>query len=212
MDFIEQVAVGLLALAIGFAFVFAGWKWFLILLPIWGFFAGLVFGANTVQLIFGDGFLSTVTSWVVGFFVGILFAVLSYLFYWVAVVLLGASVGFAIGQAFGVAIGTGSTLTWIFGAIVAIVFAFGTVALRVPRYLVIVLTAVGGAAAAVGGVMILFGIVKLDGLSAGEIGIMINQSIVWMIAWIVIAGAGIWVQYVTTSMLLEIDRTSYRYS
>ncbi len=211
MDILEQVAVGLLALGIGLAFAFAGWKWFLILLPIWGFFAGLVFGANTVQVIFGDGFLSTVTSWVVGFFVGILFAVLSYFFYWFAVVLLGASVGFALGQAFGVAIGTGSTLTWIFGAIVAVVFAFGTIALRVPRYLVIVLTAVGGAGAAVGGILILFGVVKVDSLSAGEIGLVIRQSIVWSIAAIVVALAGIWVQVQTTAMLLEIDRASYRY-
>jgi len=31
MDILEQVAVGLLALGIGLAFAFAGWKWFLIL-------------------------------------------------------------------------------------------------------------------------------------------------------------------------------------
>ena len=36
---IEGLLVGLLALAIGLAFAFYGFKLFLILLPIWGFFA-----------------------------------------------------------------------------------------------------------------------------------------------------------------------------
>jgi hypothetical protein len=35
-------------------------------------------GAQTLQVLFGVGFLATITSWVVGFIVGGLFAVLSY--------------------------------------------------------------------------------------------------------------------------------------
>ena len=38
---IEGLLLGLLAVAIGLAFCFYGFRLFLILLPIWGFFAGL---------------------------------------------------------------------------------------------------------------------------------------------------------------------------
>ena len=86
---LEGLLIGALAIAVGLAFAFYGFRVFLILLPIWGFFAGFLLGANAMTAIFGDGFLIEVTSWVIGFLVGLLFAVLSYLYYWVAVILLG---------------------------------------------------------------------------------------------------------------------------
>ena len=52
---IEGLLLGLLAVAIGLAFAFYGFRVFLILLPIWGFFAGFLLGANGVEYIFGDG-------------------------------------------------------------------------------------------------------------------------------------------------------------
>ena len=98
MDFtIEGLLVGLLALAIGLAFAFYGFKLFLILLPIWGFFAGFLIGAELISSLLGGadaGFLATVTGWVVGFILGLVFAVLSYLYYWVAVILLGGFLGY----------------------------------------------------------------------------------------------------------------------
>ncbi len=36
------------------------------------------------------------TGWVVGFLLGLLFAVLSYLYYWVAVILLGGALGYQL--------------------------------------------------------------------------------------------------------------------
>ena len=66
------------------------------LLPIWGFFFGFGLGAQTVQVIFGDAFLATVTSWVVGFIVAAIFAVLAYLFYIVAVAIVSFSLGYSV--------------------------------------------------------------------------------------------------------------------
>ncbi len=93
---LEGILIGLLALAIGLAFAFYGFKLFLVLLPIWGFFAGFLLGANGIAYIFGETFLATATGWVVGFLLGLLFAVLSYLFYWVAVILLGGALGYQL--------------------------------------------------------------------------------------------------------------------
>ena len=50
--------LGALTIAIGVAFCFWGFRVFLILLPIWGFFAGFLVGANGVEYILGDGFLA----------------------------------------------------------------------------------------------------------------------------------------------------------
>ncbi|NIV40024.1 MAG: hypothetical protein GWN58_64665, partial [Anaerolineae bacterium] len=75
----------LIALFLGLIICFSGYRLFLMLLPIWGFFFGFALGAETLQLLFGAGFLANITGWVVGFIVGAIFAVLSYLFYAFAV-------------------------------------------------------------------------------------------------------------------------------
>ena len=98
MVFLEILFVGLLALLLGAAFCFIGYRFFRILIPIWGFFAGFFFGAQGVVSLFGGGFLSTVTSWVIGLVVGLIFAALAYFFYYAAVVILGGSVGYANGR------------------------------------------------------------------------------------------------------------------
>ena len=74
---------------------FFGTRLFWIILPVWGFFFGLAVGAQGVQALFGDGFLSTAFSWIVAFFLGLLFALLSYLFWFVAVSLIGGYLGTA---------------------------------------------------------------------------------------------------------------------
>src|SRR5215204_2217083 len=96
---LEGLIVGLFAILIGAAFCFAGFKWFLILLPIWGFLAGFVFGSNLVFHIFGadHGFFESALAIVVGLIAGVAFAVLSYLYYYFAVILLGASLGYLLG-------------------------------------------------------------------------------------------------------------------
>ena len=92
----EIFCMTLIALLVGLVVTFGGYRLFLFLLPIWGFFFGFGLGAQTLQVIFGIGFLATISSWVVGFFVGAIFAVLSYLFYIVAVALISGSFGYGL--------------------------------------------------------------------------------------------------------------------
>src|SRR4029434_9372030 len=93
----ESLCGTLFALLIGLAICFAGYRSFLILLPIWGFIFGFGVGAQALQSLFGVGFLSVATSWIAGFVVGAGFAVLSYLFYAFAVGLIAGSLGYALG-------------------------------------------------------------------------------------------------------------------
>ena len=87
----ELFCATLIALFLGAVILFGGYRLFLILLPIWGFFFGFGLGAHTVTLLFGQEFFATVTSWVVGFVVGVLFALLAYFFYAIAIAIVAGS-------------------------------------------------------------------------------------------------------------------------
>src|SRR6188474_1705738 len=91
------LVLAILALVIGLAFAFGGWRFFLLLLPLWGFLLGFQLGTDGMQALFGEGTFSTVLSWVVGFVVAIAFAVLSYFFYYAAIAIMAGTVGYAVG-------------------------------------------------------------------------------------------------------------------
>jgi hypothetical protein len=212
---LQAAAIGLLGILIGLAFVFWGFRLFLILLPIWGFFAGFLFGAYAITALLGDGFLATTLGWVVGFVVGIVFAVLSYLYYWFAVVFIGASVGYAAGVGILHWLGNGGDnfMGFLFGLIGAIIVAVIVVVLRMPKYLAIVLTAIGGAAATVTGVALILKQVTLDDLRGGIAGTLaaVNDlPWLWGIAAIVLAGVGIAYQIRLSAQAEEIMYDSFR--
>jgi len=183
---LEAIVLGLLALGIGLAFAFYGFRLFIILLPIWGFFAGFLFGAGAMTALFGEGFLVTVTSWVVGFIFALLFAALAYLYYWFAVVFLGASIGYSLGIGFMTWLNIGDgVLAFIVALVVAAVVALLFIMLRVPKYLILIATSYGGAFAAVSGLALILGRVPLEALQSGTVGAYVNDSL----SWIWVAGA-----------------------
>src|SRR5262249_5236923 len=119
--FFQTVLVSLLLILMGLALCFAGYRFFVILLPIWGFFAGFQFGASILSNLFGQGFLTTVIGWVIGLLVGIFAAVLAYLFYAAAVVLLAGFAGYQLGV--GILTGFGvkeGFLTFLVGLVVGL--------------------------------------------------------------------------------------------
>ena len=153
----ELFCMGLIALVIGLAVCFNGYRWFLILLPIWGFFFGFGLGAHTLQAIFGIGFVATVASWVVGFIVGLIFAVLSYLFYIVGVALFAGSFGYALGVGLMGAIGINfNLLVWLVGIALGIVVALLVLGLNLQKWAIIFITAFGGAGIIAGTLGLIF--------------------------------------------------------
>jgi hypothetical protein len=191
---IQGLLLGALAIGIGLAFAFYGFRVFLILLPIWGFFAGFLLGANGVEWLIGDGFLATTTGWVIGFLLGLLFAVLSYLYYWVAVILLGGALGYqlTIGLLQWIGFDGDGWISLILGLIVGAVFAVGFFLLRMPAVLVIVATAISGAGATIAGVAIAIGIIDYKDMSSGIFGLYETSDMGWLgiIAAIALAFAG----------------------
>ena len=81
----------LLAVGVGIVLLLWGYRAFLVMLPIFGFFAGFWIGAHAISAIFGTGFLADVTGLAVGLVAGVVVAVLSYLFYFVGVACSGGA-------------------------------------------------------------------------------------------------------------------------
>ena len=191
----ELFCMSMIALLIGLAVTFGGYRFFLILLPIWAFFFGFGLGAETLQVIFGVGFLATVTSWVVGFLVGAAFAVLSYLFYIVAVALLAGSFGYGLAVALLTAIGLNfGFIVWLIGIVAGIIVAIVVLIFNIQKYAIIVITAVGGTGAIIFTLLAMFGDLTPAELLLNPVLTAISNSFWWLLFFLVLAIAGIVVQ------------------
>ncbi len=191
--FLAVACASLIAFMFGLVLCFGGYRFFLILLPIWGFFFGLVFGAQSMQMLFGTGFFAEVTSWVVGFVVGAVFAVLSYLFYFVAVALIAGALGYTVATGLLLAIGLDmGVLVWIVGVVAGIALAAATVIFNLQKWVIIIATSLLGAGVIFGAFVILFA--PHAALLENPIKVALQQSPLLMITAIVVAIFGIFVQ------------------
>ncbi len=147
----------LIAFLFGLTMVFSGYRLFLVLLPIWGFFFGLALGAQSLQALFGDAFLATITSWMVGFIVGAIFAVLSYLFYIFAVAIIAGSAGYALAVGLLTWIGLDMGLiVWLIGIVAGIALAAVAILFNLQKWVIIIATAIGGVGVIIGTFVMLF--------------------------------------------------------
>jgi len=210
-----QLVMAILAVVIGLAFAFGGWRFFLLLLPLWGFVIGFSLGTEAMRSLFGDGTFATVTSWIVGLVIALVFAALSYLYYYAAIAILAGTVGYLIGaSAWGLIGNEQGVIAFVIGLVVGVVFAIAVLALNVPRYLVIVLTGLGGAAAILLGWFLLIGKVPADNVTWWQVGQLIKDSWFYLIVWALIAAAGILAQLRAPALgpdTYELDQASYRY-
>jgi hypothetical protein len=195
----ELLCAGLIALGFGLVALLNGYKLFLILLPIWGFLAGYVFGAQTMEARLGIGFLATVTSWVVGFVVGAVFAVLSYLFWIAAVAIYSGMIGYAFGVGLMGLIGLDTGLIpWLVGVAAGVALAIAVVMLNLQKWVIILGSAVLGAGVIIGTFLVLFGIVPPVLISGQAVGLAMQNSIWWLIGFLALFVAGVLAQFRTT--------------
>jgi hypothetical protein len=195
-----DILVGILVLVLGIALCLIGYRLALILIPILGFFAGFWLGAAGIMSFFDDGFLATAAGWVIGFFVGLLFAILAYLFYYVAVVILGLSIGASAGSGLMALFGVDSTwIVAIVAAILAIVMAAAVIVLNLPKILLIVYTAFVGAVGIIAGLLLIFNSIDREQLGYGAAWAAIDDSWFWALVWIVLAAVGIGIQTTLSS-------------
>lgn len=212
---LEAIVLGLVALVIGAAFTFWGFRFFLLLLPVWGFVFGFIFGNDVVTSLFGSSFpfLGTVTGWVVGFVVGLIFAVLSYLYYWFAIVWIGATAGYALGAGIMAWLTPNhDIISFIVALALAALFAVAFIVLRLPKYLAIAFTAFGGAFAVMTGIALILGRVSEAAIQGGTIGIYVRDDLswVWVGAAVLLGIAGFFYQWMSTSGTAFVSYDDYR--
>ena len=191
----ELLCMALIGLAFGAAMIFGGYRLFLVLLPIWGFFFGFGLGAQTIQYIFDTSLLSDVTSWVVGFIVGLIFAVLSYLFYIFAVAVLSFSFGYGLTVGVWTAIGLDPGLiSWVLGVIVGVVVAGAVIGLNIQKYAIVLITAVAGTAVTIFTILSVVYGPLVTNLLESPVKTALDNSFLWVVFGLVVAGAGVVVQ------------------
>jgi len=192
-SFMALACSSLIAFIFGLVLAFGGYRLFLVLLPIWGFFFGLIFGAQAMQALFGTGFFAEVTSWVVGFVVGAVFAVLSYLFYFLAVAVLAGSLGYTIAVGLMMAIGFSmGPLLWIIGVVAGIALAVVTVVFNLQKWVIIIATSLLGAGVVFGTFILMFN--PQTEVVANPVRLALSQSPLLMILFAALAIFGIVVQ------------------
>ncbi len=171
---LETLVVALVALLVGAGLTVAGYRYFLILLPIFGFVAGFWIASAAITAIFSTGVLAASV---------------------------GAAIGGGIVQEL---LPNAGILEFLAGLAGAIALALIAILLAVPKYLVIVMTALIGAATTIAGVLLLFGQIKLPELSHGPVNAIIHQSILWSIVFVVLTVVGIAAQMrMTASWTLD---------
>lgn len=190
---LEGIVIGVVGILLGAAFAFAGFRLFLLLLPLWGLFAGFMVGAGATATLLGESFLASTVAIVVGLVVAVVFALLSWFYWWGAVLVVAGSLGYVVTHWLLVAIGF-SADGWI-GVLIAVVagVAVAIVALlaNAPKYVAIILTAFSGAASLSAGIALVLGIIKPDDMSNGSLVAIYTQGWLWIVIWAVVAAAGI---------------------
>lgn len=203
-SFFTLACAGLIGLLFGTALAFAGYRLFIFLLPVWGFFFGLALGAQTIQALFGDAFLATITSWVVGFVVALIFAVLSYAFYLFAVAIIGGSLGYALAVGLLTAIGLQmGFLVWLIGIIAGVALAIVTIVFNVQKWVIIAATAILGSATVFGTILLMFN--PAAQVMANPVRTMLSSSPLMAILFLVVAGLGIYFQFVSTRAVTVVE-------
>jgi hypothetical protein len=194
---LREVLFALFSIVFGVLLCFYGYRFFMVMLPIWSFFGGFWLGAKGVKLLLGEGFLATATGLTTGLVFGVVLAIFAWQFYHVGVALVGAITGAWLGSGLADVLGFERGSIPVIAAIVGAVLLGGvTYARHWQKYLVMGLSAVGGANSLVLAALLLLGRVSLRSLQGAGTAIdpVLQDSWFWLLLWLVLAIAGVLVQ------------------
>jgi hypothetical protein len=205
--------LGALVLAlVGLALLTVGYRWFRLLLPIWAFFVGT--GAVTALMsgIFGQSAFVTALACVPAVLVGLVFAVLSYVWWSLAVLFWAGTVGYVLFAGLLSALGiNGWLILFLAGAAGAVLFVIIGMRAELRKFLPIFLTAGAGATLLLTAVLVLFGrpVEELNwGTVYGPLSSGASGSFLAIVIWIVLTGVGIGIQ-TAMNKSLEVDMARY---
>jgi hypothetical protein len=190
-----DILLGLLAILAGGLVLFEGQLVLRFVLPIWGFFAGFAFGAGLVANLADERFLGTVLGWALGLIFAVVFALLAYLYYAVAIILAMGAFGFAIGS--GLVVALGIDWNWVavlVGVAVGLIVGIVSVLANMPMIVLIVVSSFAGAASIVAGLMLLVGSIDSGDFTRSDFTNTVNDSWGWYLTLLALALVGIFAQ------------------
>jgi len=188
--------MSLIVFLLGLAMTIYGYRIFLVLLPVFGFFSGFWLGADITSLFLGTGFLGSIAGWVAGFVLGLIFALFSYMFFKFAIGVQAMIITYSIITGLFGAFFEPGILSASIGVVFALVVLSLTFALNLQKYVVIVITSIVGSNAILLSALLLFGRVTLQELknSGTSITPIVGDSWLWLLVWLVLTGIGVWGQ------------------
>jgi hypothetical protein len=206
----QDWVVGVLAVLVGALFLFRGYLALRVVFPLWGGFVGFVLGASLTAGWTGDSFLGTTASWVVALALAVLFALLAYLYYAVSVVIGMASIGFVLGTALMGALGVEwSWVVVLVGVVVGVALAWFAIVANLPMMLLVVLTALTGAAMVVVGLLIVVGSLESTELTSASTTQALELGWGWSLLAALLVVVGIVSQVSTTERLSRSMRAAW---
>lgn len=196
-------------LAVGLICALAGARLAKTLMPLFGLFVGTMVGYIGTQGVFGTGVLSSTMAIFVALVVGVLMALLSYVFFDLAVtVLMGLVVANAL-SFLGIALGLRENgflvlMLWVAGLILGLRYAVKN---PTTEAFLVYLTSFAGVAMIFASVLLISGNVELiDIYNNGVIPTVLkqtSQSLVWFVAWF--GGALVASQVQVSSLINELN-------
>ena len=211
-----MIVAATLLIGVGVIASLLGTKLFKLLLPIFGLVTGFMVGFLGFQCVFGPGAVSTALAIVVALVVGLVFAVLSYIFFDLAVIFFFVALGAVVFSYLGVALGLNEDGFVVFLLSLAGAILAGLYASTHPTSLGIVVAATSmlGVAYILIGLMLVVGSVSMDDLhEAGVVGTMlrvVDQSFLWLFVWL--GGSLVAAQFQYRLAVANIMSTMFEYT
>jgi hypothetical protein len=192
-----------------------GLKLFRILLPIVGLVAGVMVGFGGVQGVFGTGAISLAIAIMMALIVGVIMAVLSFVFYEVAVYIIAAIFGAAALGYLGIALGLGDNgflmfLLTVAGGVGGFIIASSG---PLSTTLVVAVTSFAGVSLVFAGIFLLVGEVTVDELNdngiISSVLSVVDDAFLWFVAWF---GAGLVATRIQiNSLMMEAFNDAFAY-
>lgn len=167
-----------------------GERTFRVILPVIGFVAGVLVGYSGVEAVFGIGFVSFPLAIITSLLIGAILAILSYLYFEIAVILLvGVITGYGA-MYMGIALGLSSNGFWLglltfAGAVLGLALA---TAVPMGQSLIVILSSFYGVAMVMAGLFMIGGSMTFEQIQrAGILRVVtdrIDGSLLWLAVWI----------------------------
>lgn len=180
-----------LAIVAGLVFCFRGYLAMRTVIAIWGAFVGFSLGAGVAAAVAGEPILTGFVGWASAIAGALLVGWLAYAFYAVAVILAMGSVGFGLGSALAGLFDAPEWLQITLALLGAAVLVAVGLATNMPRILLVLVTASGGASAIIAGVLMLTGLIPPAGVADGELARILGENWWLNVGYVVLLVAGI---------------------